>query len=73
MNTLLNEFYNGLLIWQTILLVLIVLWFYSFIDILKNSFRKNDKLIWILIVLFVPILGSILYLSIGKKQKIKLN
>lgn len=73
MNALLNESYNGLLIWQTILLLLIVLWVYSLIDILKNSFRNNDKLIWILIVLFVPLLGSILYLSIEKKQKIKLN
>ncbi|MES2239513.1 MAG: PLD nuclease N-terminal domain-containing protein [Bacteroidota bacterium] len=69
----LNDFSYGLLIWQIILLLSVIFWVYSLIDILRNSFRKNDKLIWILIVLFVPILGSVLYLSIGKKQKIKLN
>ncbi|WP_415222219.1 PLD nuclease N-terminal domain-containing protein [Psychroserpens sp.] len=42
-------------------------------DILKSSFEKNNKIIWILVVLLVPILGSILYIFIGRKQKLKLN
>ncbi|MCH8534129.1 MAG: PLD nuclease N-terminal domain-containing protein [Flavobacteriaceae bacterium] len=64
---------NSLLFWQFILLFSIGLFIFSLIDVLKSSFQKNDKLIWILVILFVPILGSILYLSIGRKQKMKLN
>lgn len=63
----------SLLFWQFILLFSIGLFIFSLIDVLKSSFQKNDKLIWILVILFVPILGSILYLSIGRKQKMKLN
>jgi hypothetical protein len=43
----------------------------AFIDILKNEFSGSNKLIWLLAVLFAPILGSVAYFIIGKKQKIK--
>ena len=43
----------------------------SLIDILKSTFPStNDKLVWVLIVLFLPIIGPILYFYIGQKQKI---
>lgn len=70
---ILNDFSLGLMLWQIFTLISIGLFIYSLIDILKSSFENNNKLIWILVVLFVPILGSILYLFIGKKQKIKFN
>ena len=60
----------GLLIWQVFLILLIGLWVYSLIDLLRSSFKKNDKLIWLLALLFIPILGAVFYLIIGKKQKI---
>ena len=41
------------------------------IDILRNEFEGNNKLIWVLVVLFLPLLGSLLYLIIGSKQKIR--
>ncbi|MBF0558856.1 MAG: PLDc_N domain-containing protein [Nitrospirae bacterium] len=47
-----------------------VLWIVGLIDILKSSFAGSNKLIWILVVLFLPILGTILYWSIGRKQKV---
>ena len=43
----------------------------ALIDILKSKFKDNDRVIWLLIVLFLNILGAILYLVIGRKQKIK--
>jgi len=70
---ILNDFSLELMLWQIIILVSIGLFIYSLVDILKSSFDNNNKLIWILVVLLVPFLGSILYLSIGRKQKIKLN
>lgn len=42
----------------------------ALISILKNRFNDNDKLIWVLIVLLLPILGSILYFIIGRHQRL---
>ena len=73
METELIESSYGLITWQIITLIYIGLWIYSLIDIMKSSFEKNDKMIWILVALFVPILGPILYMIIGRKRKLKLN
>jgi hypothetical protein len=43
----------------------------ALISIIPGKFEKNDKLIWILAVLLVPILGPIIYLLAGRKNKIK--
>lgn len=43
---------------------------FAFIDILKNEFTGNNKLIWIIVVLFAPLIGSITYFFIGTKQKV---
>ena len=43
----------------------------ALIDILKNEFNGNDKLIWVLVVLLFSVIGAILYLFIGRKQKIE--
>ena len=48
----------------------ILLWMSAFLDILKNNFKKNYKLIWIIVVVMIPILGAILNFTIGRKQKI---
>lgn len=73
MDIMINDFSIGLFIWQALLLISIGLWIYCLIDILKNKFAQNDKLIWVLVVIFIPLLGSLLYLFIGKNKKIKLN
>jgi hypothetical protein len=66
-------FTYSLFIFQLILLLSIALWAYSLIDILRNEFEKNNKIIWIITTIFVPVLGSIFYLFIGRKQKIKVQ
>jgi hypothetical protein len=44
----------------------------ALIDILRSDFRdSNTKLIWVIVVVFVPVLGSILYFIMGGSQKIK--
>jgi hypothetical protein len=48
----------------------ILLWISALADILKNNFKKNNKIIWILVVVLIPILGSVLYYMIGRNQKI---
>ncbi|MDA0177380.1 PLDc N-terminal domain-containing protein [Mesoflavibacter profundi] len=73
MDKIINDFSIGLFIWQAFILLSIGLWIYCLIDILKNKFAQNDKLIWILLVLLIPFIGSLLYLLIGKNKKLKLN
>ncbi|MBD0726177.1 hypothetical protein B6A10_13435 [Flavobacterium sp. L1I52] len=69
MDKVINDFSIGLMFWQIIIFLSLGLWIYCLIDILKNKFLHNDKLIWILVVLLVPFIGSLLYLFIGKRRK----
>ena len=49
----------------------IILWISALIDILKSDFRGgSDKIVWLLVVVFLPLLGAVLYFVIGKNQKI---
>ncbi len=45
----------------------------ALIDILKNNFLENNKIVWVLVVLFFPLIGAILYYIIGTKQKLNQN
>lgn len=60
---------------EIILLLLVgglplILTIYCLFDITRSRFKEPlNKLLWVLIVLFVPIMGSILYLVIGRSQK----
>lgn len=43
----------------------------ALIDIIRNEFRgSNDKVIWVIIVLFIPFLGWLLYFLIGRNQRV---
>jgi len=48
-----------------------ILWIWAFIDVLISDFKKDiNKVIWILVVIFVPI-GFLIYLIFGRGQKEK--
>lgn len=59
-----------LTLWSIFMLITIVISIISLINILNNQFPNNDKLIWVLVVLFLPILGSILYFIIGRPKRL---
>jgi len=43
----------------------------ALVDIIRNEFDPSqNKLIWVIVVILLPVLGSILYFIIGRKQKI---
>ena len=48
-----------------------ILYIYILIDILKHEFTGYNKIIWILVLIFFPVIGAILYLVFGKSQRIK--
>ncbi|WP_179345406.1 PLDc N-terminal domain-containing protein [Winogradskyella ursingii] len=60
-----------LVVWAVLIIFGIVLPFIALISILKNRFKDNDKLIWVLVVLFLPILGSILYFVMGRSKRLR--
>jgi hypothetical protein len=54
-----------------ILFSLAIVWIIALVDILRSDFKdSNEKLIWVLLVIFLPFLGSILYFVIGRSRKI---
>ncbi len=59
-----------ILLWTIIVGFGIILPFIALIDILKSNFKGNDKIVWLLVVIFFNFFGSILYFIIGRKQRI---
>jgi len=51
--------------------IIAFLWLIALIDILSSDFQGNDKVVWVVIVIFFPFLGSILYFLIGRSRKIR--
>lgn len=43
----------------------------ALVDVLRNEFTDSNKIIWVLLIIFLPFLGAILYLLIGANQKIR--
>jgi hypothetical protein len=60
----------GLLVWQVISLSVFILPIICLVSIFKNDFKNNDKLIWVIVVVFIPLIGSILYFLIGRKKRL---
>ncbi len=53
-----------------ILILPLLLWFWSLVDCLKSDFKNYDKIVWILLIILLPIIGAVLYMIIGRSQKI---
>ncbi len=51
-------------------ILVLVAWIWSLVDIINHEFTGNNKLLWILIVILMPVVGTILYFLLGKKNQI---
>ena len=61
---------------QIVLIIIITVFLALFpilaiIDIVRNDFKGNDKLIWVLVTLLLPFLGPLLYFIIGRKNRLQ--
>jgi len=55
-----------------IVLIALLLPVIALVDIVRHEFKSDsNKLIWVLLIFFLPFLGSILYFTIGVNDKIK--
>ncbi|HEX2853201.1 MAG TPA: PLD nuclease N-terminal domain-containing protein [Opitutaceae bacterium] len=44
----------------------LVLWIVALVDCLQSS--NSNKIVWVLVIILLPFLGSILYFTIGKAK-----
>jgi hypothetical protein len=58
---------------ELLTILIILIWIWCLVDILKSNFDAGNKAIWILVISFVPFFGVLLYFFIGRKQKSKFN
>jgi len=50
--------------------IITILWILALIDILKSEFKDpNNKLVWIIVMIFLGPLGMIIYAAVGERQK----
>lgn len=54
-----------------VFLFLFLLPIIAIIDIVRSRFTGNNNIVFILIVVFMPILGSLIYFIIGPSRKIR--
>jgi hypothetical protein len=69
--TFLFLFGGGLLITLFIILFIILLPLMALISVLMNEFQGTEKIMWVLIIIFLPFLGSVLYFTIGRDRRIR--
>jgi uncharacterized membrane protein len=61
----------GLIIWSILSVISLVLTVIALVNVLRSQFKDStSKLIWVAVILFMPLIGSILYLQIGRKQRV---
>lgn len=63
--------------WELLLILVallpFVLMLWAIIDLLQSRFSDStNKLIWALVIIFIPFFGALLYLIIGRKQRQKI-
>ena len=59
-----------MLVMGLISLVGLIIWVWALVDAIGNaSLSGNEKLIWVLVIIFLNVLGAILYLLIGRGRR----
>ncbi len=56
---------------QFLFVVLILMPAMGLLSVSRNNFEGNKRLLWIAIIILLPIVGSILYVFIGRRQRLR--
>lgn len=68
--SLFNSLNFGMILVGILTLMQLTFWLWAIIDVLKNDFTDGSaKLTWLLVIVFLPVLGVFFYFFIGRKQK----
>ena len=61
-------------VWSILLIVIaiacVITTIIALVDILKSEFRGHDKIVWLLVILFLNFFEAILYFIMGRQQKV---
>ena len=68
--TALFLFGGGIFVILLVVIFIIILPLLALISVLTSEFQGNDNIMWVLIILFLPFLGSVLYFAIGRDRRI---
>ncbi len=53
-------------------LVFFALWVWSLVDVIRvpddDRFRAGNQLIWVIVIVFTQIIGTIIYIAIGRPE-----
>ncbi len=67
--TFLFLFGGGIIITLLVILFIFLIPLLALISALMSDFPGNEKILWVLIILLLPFLGSVLYFLIGRNQR----
>jgi len=59
----------GLVFWQIMVFSFWLFMIFAIIDIVRSKYKGNNKLIWVLVTIFVPF-GGLIYFIFGRKNKV---
>lgn len=62
-------FGGGILITLAVVVFIFLIPLFALFSALSSSFPGNEKIIWVLLIIFLPFLGSLLYFLIGINQR----
>ena len=63
-------FIIGIILLLAVIIAIMAFWIWMIVDCAGRNFKKSeDKIVWILIVLFLQIIGAIIYYFAIKKSK----
>ena len=67
------EFFLILIPFGLLALGLFVLWIWALLDAIQvpddSMYRSGNKLVWVLVIVFLQAIGAILYLAIGRPAR----
>jgi len=63
-------FGGGLLVTLLVIIFIIFLPVLALISVVTNQFPGNEKLVWVLIIIFLPFLGSLIYFLVGRDRRL---
>ncbi len=57
----------GFFLFFPFLLVGLVLWVWALVEVLRSGEEDTAKILWVLILIFIPVIGWIIWLFIGPR------
>ncbi|WP_432797792.1 PLDc N-terminal domain-containing protein [Poriferisphaera sp. WC338] len=52
-------------------LLIFAIWLWMLIDCCTRDFEGNEKIVWILVIVFTGIIGALVYMFVGKSRGTK--